>query len=369
MKETRDILKAYAATLSEGRKAALATVVKVEGSSYRQPGARMLISEDGSLTGAVSGGCLEGDVLRKALLAMARNQSMLITYDTSDDTILGAGLGCNGIIHILIEPVDEKDPLNPLKMLELAMQHRQPYALLTFFDHAQSQQPGTCALTGKDKMIAGNLPAGTDKKKIMQAIREAFERKTAVILENCLVGMMLPVPQLLIAGAGNDVMPLVNMAEQLGWHIAIVDGRPGYATCARFPAADEIVVSDAKMALSGIFPDEYTSLLLMSHNYQYDLAILRQLESYNIPYIGILGPRKKCERLLAEPGLENIRKDRVYGPVGLDTGAETAEEIALSVLAEIKAVFSGRTGKPLRDKTSPIHRRLAEPNAAKFNPL
>ncbi len=359
MKENRDILETYATVVADGGKAALATVVKVEGSSYRQPGARMLITEDGNLTGAISGGCLEGDAMRKALLCMARNKPMLITYDTSDDTVLGIGLGCNGIIHILFEPLDEKNPSNPLKLINRAMQQRKPYALLTFFDQGQDEQGGTCVLATESKVVDGVFPGQADRKKLLRGIKQAFERRTAVILENCLVDLLQPVTRLIIAGAGNDVMPLAGMARQLGWHIIIIDGRPMYATCSRFPEANEVFVSEAREALSRITPDEYSAVVLMTHNYQYDLAILRQLQSSAVPYIGILGPKKKCDRLMAELG-SSRQTDNVYGPVGLDIGAETAEEIALSILAEIKAVFSGRTGKPLRDKTSPIHRRIEE---------
>jgi xanthine dehydrogenase accessory factor len=364
MKEILDILEAYATIRAEGRKAALATVVRVEGSSYRQPGARMLIGDDGSLAGAISGGCLEADAMRKAMLAIAREQSMLITYDTMDDnSVLGVGLGCNGIIHILIEPVNEADPANPLEMMRKSVEHRKALAMITFFKmDYPGKQAGTCLLMDKSKIITGVLPGQIDPARLQMAVRQAFEQQSSVMLSDCLVDLLKPPIHLVIAGAGNDVIPLVEMAHQLAWHITVLDGRPLYATCPRFPQANEVLVSDAREALSKILVDQQTAVVLMTHNYNYDLAVLRQLKKHKVPYIGILGPKKKCDRLLGELGTQEQRPGNIYGPVGLDIGAETSEEIALAILAEIKAVFAGRTGKPLRDKTSAIHKRLSGEN-------
>src|SRR5688572_20434070 len=157
MKEIKDIVKAFKQAVAKGKKTALATVVSVEGSSYRRPGARMLITEDGELTGAISGGCLEGDALRKALFVMSEQRAMVVTYDTTDedDAKIGVGLGCNGIIRILIEPVTEEQVNHPIAMLETAIEKRELAVMITVFsfDRSVQQQPGTCLLYVAGKLI------------------------------------------------------------------------------------------------------------------------------------------------------------------------------------------------------------------------
>ena len=155
MKEIRDIIRSYEEAQNQGRQTALATVVHVDGSSYRRPGARMLITDEGQLTGAISGGCLEGDALRKALLVMSQQRSMLVTYDTmdEDDAKLGIGLGCNGIIQVLIEPIDPEEPNNPIQLLRVVAARRQKAVLITLFslENKQDTQAGTCLLLRRQR--------------------------------------------------------------------------------------------------------------------------------------------------------------------------------------------------------------------------
>jgi xanthine dehydrogenase accessory factor len=377
MKEIFDILEACQRIDFTVRKAALATVVRVEGSSYRQPGARMLITDDGKLTGAISGGCLEGDALRKALMVIAHGRPMLVTYDTTDenDAVLGIGLGCNGIIHILIEPIDPGNPDNPVRLLKTIACQRKSSVLITLFSmqDKHENQLGTCIACSDEGTLTGSVPDQVPLKTMVSLAQEAFACKNSMIKNLYLPGMELsafanlmnPVVSLVIAGAGNDVMPLVKMAGLLGWHITVLDGRPSYATCQRFPEAQALLVTDAGQALSHIAIDPQTVFVLMTHNYNYDLALLKQLITKDISYIGVLGPRKKLNRLLHELKIggmmhRDTRPDPVYGPVGLDIGAETAEEIAVSVIAEIKAVLSGKSGKPLREKADRIHHQIPE---------
>ena len=376
MKEISDILAEYGKLRAAGRKAALATVVRVEGSSYRQPGARMLISDEGTLTGAISGGCLEGDAMRKALLVIARNRPLLITYDTTDeeDATLGIGLGCSGIIHILIEPVDEENPLNPIRLLENIVSERQKCVLATFFTLSEQQELlfGSCLSYAENGQIMGTMPQGIIKKEMISAMKEAVSGNGSVILNetgnvpgiSVLMDVIKPAVHLVIAGAGNDILPVTKIAGVLGWQVTIMDGRPTYATCARFPEVHQVLVTEAAEALWKITTDENTVFVLMTHNYNYDLALLQQLVKKDIPYIGVLGPKKKFSRMLEELSQDtdgdDIRTDNLYSPVGLEIGAETAEEIALSVIAEIKAVLAGRQGHSLRDKSGPIHRPLPE---------
>lgn len=376
MKEITDIIRSYEQELAAGKRMALATVVHVEGSSYRRPGARMLVTDEGQLTGAISGGCLEGDALRKALLAISQQKNKLVTYDTTDenDTTLGVQLGCNGIVHILFEPIRTDDPENPVELLKKVLSKRQNAVLVTLFS-LQSRtgaQPGTCFLhlqTDDELTCKCTEPALLDA--LLAETHEAYQRGDSFFKaferdNQSLTGFIeyfnTP-PSLVIAGAGNDTIPITEMAAVLGWDITVVDGRSSHATRQRFPKAGKVLVARADDVLKHITVDDRTFVLLMTHNYNYDIALLKQLLDVDAcRYVGALGPKKKLERMYAELEssgmvITDAQKAKVYGPVGLDIGAETSEEIALSVLAEIKAVLGRRVGLSLREKLEPIHNR------------
>ncbi len=374
MKEIQDIIQAYDMARQRGRQTALATVVHVDGSSYRQAGARMLVTDEGLLTGAISGGCLEGDALRKALLVMSQQKPMLVTYDTSDedDAKLGVGLGCNGIIHILIEPIDAGNDQNPVQLLKKVVARRQKAVLLTVYNmqDRKGPQPGTCWLDMENGETAGQIDPDflrivltADAKQVMQEQHSETKKYTVDDQAfNAFCEFLQPPVSLIIIGGGNDVMPLVQMANILGWNTTVVDGRANYATVARFPTASQVLVAKPDFVLSQLLIDEQTVFALMTHNYNYDLAMLRKLVNTSISYIGVLGPRKKMERMLnelQEQGIELSKEQmsKIYSPVGLNIGAETAEEIALSIMAEIKAVFARREGGSLRNELTPIHQR------------
>lgn len=377
MKEITDIIRSYEQALTTGKRMALATVVHVEGSSYRRPGARMLVTDDGQLTGAISGGCLEGDALRKALLAISQQKNKLVTYDTTDenDTTLGVQLGCNGIVHILFEPIQTADPENPVELLKRVSAKRQNAVLVTLFSlHSRTgAQPGTCFLhLQTDDEVICNCTEQELHDQLLSETQAAYQRSDSFFKAfdgKSLTGFIeyfnTP-PSLIIAGAGNDTIPLTEMANVLGWDITVVDGRNGHATRQRFPKAGKVLVSRAEDVLKHITVDERTFVLLMTHNYNYDLALLKQLLTVDSSqYVGALGPKKKLERMYSELESEgmvitNEQKAKVYGPVGLDIGAETSEEIALSVLAEIKAVLGRRAGLSLREKLEPIHNRASQ---------
>lgn len=376
MKEITDIIRSYEQALISDKRMALATVVHVEGSSYRRPGARMLVTDDGQLTGAISGGCLEGDALRKALLAISQQKNKLVTYDTTDenDTTLGVQLGCNGIVHILFEPIKADDPENPVELLKMVAAKRQNAVLVTLFS-LQSRtgaQPGTCFLhLQTDDQVACNCVDPAMYDLLHSETQAAYERNDSFFkaLDRSLTAFVeyfdTP-PSLIIAGAGNDTIPLTEMASVLGWDVTVVDGRTGHATRQRFPKAGKVLVLRANDVLKNIIVDERTFVVLMTHNYNYDLALLKQLLPVEAcRYVGALGPKKKLERMYSELESEGMvipdeQKAKVYGPVGLDIGAETSEEIALSVLAEIKAVLGSRAGLSLREKLEPIHNRAQQ---------
>ncbi len=364
MKELNDIIIAYDKAVLQNKRTALATVVKVEGSSYRRPGARMLVTEDGEITGAVSGGCLEGDALRKAQFAIFQQKNKLEIYDTTDDgdSRFGVQLGCNGMVYILFEPLQKDAVNNPVRLLKKVAQNRKNAMLATVFDqHRFAEQKGTCGFINEDEALLPDADPGI--KREMQTL---LEQKISTVRpwneQSVLCQFVPPSIQLVIVGAGNDAQPLVNMSSLLGWSSIIVDGRPAYATQERFPKANTICLTKPSDILSAVHMDEQTAVVLMTHNYSYDLAALEQLVATNCHYIGVLGPKKKWHKMLNElqeknsmVNHENIQ--HIYGPVGLDIGAETSEEIALSIIAEVKAVFSNRNGASLRERKVDIHER------------
>lgn len=370
MKEILDIIKAFDEAQQQQLQTALVTLVHLEGSSYRRPGARMLVREDGQLTGAISGGCLEGDALRKALLAMAQQKPMLVTYDTNDedDASLGLGLGCNGIIQVLIEPIDLAKKYNPVEFLKTIVSKRQKVVLITLFSLADKKapQPGTCLVYSEEGFITENAMQLkeiliNDAKEALLQEQSSFKNYT---FENhqltAFIEMVQPAVSLLIIGAGNDVFPLVEMATIIGWQTTVVDGRPAYAKADRFSSSCQVLVSRPENVLSQITIDKQTVFVLMTHNYNYDIAMLEALLSRNVVYVGMLGARKKKQQMLdelREKGIQFTSEQLsvLHSPVGLDIGAETPEEIALSIIAEIKAVLCGRKTVSLTNNTSSIH--------------
>ncbi|PWK77596.1 xanthine/CO dehydrogenase XdhC/CoxF family maturation factor [Mucilaginibacter oryzae] len=365
MKEIADIVAAYERAIAENKKTALATVVLVEGSAYRRAGARMLITEDGQLTGAISGGCLEGDALRKARMVILQQEPLLVTYDTmdDDDAKLGVGLGCNGIIHILIEPVCEGNT-NPITLLKCAMAANGNSVLVTLFsmENRKGPQPGSCLCLTADGVLSKS-PETPFFDELLEDARNTLTRRVSAIKTyqqyTAFVEFVKPLIPLVIVGAGNDAVPVVKMAGILGWDITVVDGRPIYITEERFPGVKKVIAKPDKV-LEKLQLKQPAAFVLMTHNYNYEIAFLRELLPLNPAYIGILGPKKKLERMLdeLEQGgtlISESNLETIYGPVGLDIGSETSEEIALSIIAEIKAVFSKRNGRSLKFKATVIH--------------
>lgn len=364
MKEIEDIVASYKKASAAGKKTALATVVHVEGSSYRRPGARMLVTEDGELTGAISGGCLEGDALRKALLAINQQQNKLVTYDSmdEDDNSFGIQLGCNGIVHILFEPIDASVQNNPIQLLELASAQTNNSVLATSFSlqDPQAEQIGTCLFANEQEFISSKSFAANLKEEVKAVLQSGASAMKQYDATSAFIELVPPAVELVIAGAGNDAFPLLKMADVLGWHVTVMDGRKTHATERRFPSAKKIIVAKPAEGIAQINISNQTVFVLMSHNYNYDLGMLQQLIHSSCQYIGVLGPKKKMEKMYAELQDNGLviteqHKEKIFGPVGLDVGAETAEEIALSIVAEIKAVLSKRAGASLRNKKGFIH--------------
>lgn len=375
MKEIKEIINAFNDNIKTGKKAALATVVHIDGSSYRRPGARMLVNDEGQLTGSISGGCLEGDALRKAMLVISQGSSKLVTYDTTDedDVAFGVQLGCAGIIQVLFEPIDWKADINQITLLRKAISKRQKSVLVTLFSIEEKSKPqiGTCLLYEQDHTITGDIHVPGLKEVLINDIKQAMDSQISMFKDfeiegqtiTAFIEVLHPPVSLVVVGAGNDAIPLVNIADMLGWETRVVDGRNTHAKPERFVSACQVLVSKPEQVLDQIYIDEQTVFVLMTHNYNYDLAMLKALLERNVIYIGLLGPKKKMERMLGElndQAIELTEKQlsHIYGPVGLEIGGETAEEIALSITAEIKAVLSNKKGMSLRNSNDFIHSRL-----------
>jgi xanthine dehydrogenase accessory factor len=368
MKELIQIINVYQKAKLNHQSVALATVVMVNGSAYRRPGARMLINETGEFTGAISGGCLEGDALKKAQLVIFQQKSMVVTYDTTDedDQKFGIGLGCNGIIQILIEPIQIFDPLNPVELLIKSIQESQNFALTTFFSihNALEEQIGT-RLYGLNQEFIPDL-----NPELAQLFKQNLEYQSPILSTKKLlfnlnqkhyafVERFHQQFNVVIFGAGNDVIPLVNMLDLLGYPPVLIDGRANYANKNRFPNAKEIIISSAEEAFESYSLGANDFVLLMTHNFEYEAKILQQIIELNVPYIGVLGPKKKTFKLLERLNLplsnEFIVSKNIYAPIGLDLGAESSEEIAVSIVSEILAVLNRKLPSFLRNKIGPIH--------------
>lgn len=329
MTEIARILAALAA--APDQPAALATLVHVEGSSYRRPGARLLLLADGTRLGSISGGCLEDDVVLRAQRVLTSGRPELATYDTTaeNDVVWGVGTGCQGVVRIFIEAIPTARPAW-LAALAENLRARRDTALVVV--HGGDQPAGT-RLAG-----AGETPSPAT------AFRETVAAPPAVI----------------IFGAGDDAEPLMRLAKETGWHVTVADSRPAYATAARFPQADAVLAAPAR-ELAGRLPlDARSFVVVMTHRYADDLALLRALLPCPSAYLGVLGPRKRTERLLAELQRDGVdvdaaRRARLHAPVGLDLGGRTPEEVALSILSEMHVRREGRSPGHLRDRPGPIH--------------
>lgn len=369
MKEITRIVEVFEQINFSERKAALATVVWVEGSSYRRPGARMLITDDGRWEGAISGGCLEGDALRKARQVMLDGQPIVVTYDTMDDgaNSFGVGLGCNGIIDVLIEPIAPDSDQNPVALLKEFTSKRDVRALATVLksDYSSGLTPG-------NRFLLTEQPDGSVPDWLSEDIVEVFStgkpltRTYAVASGSAevFIERIDPGIELVIFGAGYDVVPVARMARELGWQVTVTDDCIAHLSPKRFPVATCVLYSDREAVIDKLTITNRTAAVLMSHNFNYDRAVLKKLLTTDVPYIGMLGPRKRFDKMQDEFRKDGLHVspaslERVHAPIGLDVGAETPDEIALSIMAEIKAFFTKGAGGFLKDKPGPIHERLS----------
>lgn len=366
MKDFRAIVNEYRKVDFAQRRAAIATVVQVRGSSYRSPGARMLITDDGRWVGSISGGCLEGDALRKARQVMTENRATLVTYDTREEgnQNLGIGLGCNGIIDVLIEPVVPDATSNPIRLFESFLNAPEPLALATI--HAPAEGAGEKLLINSAGTVhfgsVDRFPVGTveDLKEVFETHRSesrTYDSGVGIFLE-----LIQPMITVILFGGGFDARPVSQLAKSLGWNVEVTDECVAHIAPAFFPGADKLSLCQREFVDRDFAITPYTACVLMSHNYTYDRDVLEKLLKTDTPYIGILGPRKRydkmCEEFL-EKGIELTREQRskIHSPIGLDIGAEAPDEIAVSIIAEIQSIFANRSGGFLKYRSGPIHQR------------
>jgi xanthine dehydrogenase accessory factor len=370
MKEIKAIIRAYD-KIQNGTCAALATVVRVEGSSYRRTGARMLVLDNGSWTGGISGGCLEGDALKRARLAINNSRPTLITYDTTDDDPhqIGVGLGCNGIIDVLFTPLNLSDKHNPIQILKACLREgRNTHVLITITDTAgnwQDIQPGdVIRYTGPESL------SRLDSTFLKEAIDT---RVTGLIAEgksapaqfghgdrqlDLFIEILPPEIHVILMGHQYDVYPVSRLLKELDWRVSVC-GDVMKVNPLVSALVDDLV---GTASFPELVADEHTAIILMSHDYKTDKRNLLRALMTKVPFIGMLGPKVRSEKIwmeLAQEGkpLRTTDMDRIHAPVGLDIGAVNPEEIALSLAAGVKAAFSKRDGAFLKHRSAPIHPR------------
>jgi len=306
------------------RNAAIATVVATRSSAPRPVGSKLIVRDDGSIEGSVSNGCVESDVILAAQEGLAGGEPRLITYGITDEMAFGVGLPCGGEIDVFVEPY----------------QGEQPEVVLTV-------------------VAGGEVGAKLADPELEEAARRrgrshVFELEGQTVFAD----VSVPPPRLFVYGAADTAEALCAAAKLLGWRTIVADARPRFATRDRLPSADEILVLWPEEALAHVAPDAATSVVILTHDDKFDLPLVRAVLATEAIYVGWVGSRRNQERrrgLLLEQGVAEQDLERVSGPAGLDVGAASPEETAVSILAEILAVRAGRAGGRLKESSSRIH--------------
>jgi xanthine/CO dehydrogenase XdhC/CoxF family maturation factor len=316
------LLQRFAAWRRQDRTLVLATVVGTAGSTYTKPGHRMLIADSGAYQGLVSGGCLEGDLATHARQVIATGDTRVITYDLRGEAeeLFGLGIGCDGLLRILLQRLAPADGYEPLATIASVL---------------WSDTPARCAvvLADRDELRTGTTFICADG---------AFDRPGLAAAE-VLYTTLRPLPRLLLLGAGPDAVPIVVMADLLGWRVTLVDHRPDYLERPAFAVAESRVCAAATDLPDQVKLATFAAAIVMNHHLARDRACLVALASSGIPYLGLLGPAGRRDRLLRELGsAAEPLAGRLHGPTGLDIGADSPESIALAILAEIHAMTRTR---------------------------
>jgi xanthine dehydrogenase accessory factor len=359
----RDLLRDLARWRAQGKQVALARVVDLEGSGPRDPGAAMAVSGDGEVIGSVSGGCVEGAVVTEAIEVLSTGTPRLVTFGYSDDDAFAVGLTCGGTVHLFIEPLDWMDAL------QAAVRDHRPAVLATVVDgpgvgdklllvddeppQGQLADPDLQRVVHRDAEAA--LAAGATSVRRYGACGEANEEAVTVFFE-----AYAPPPRLLIFGAVDFTAALVRVAKVLGFHVTVCDAREVFATKARFPLADEVVVDWPHRHLAevgaGLGPRD--AVCVLTHDAKFDVPAIVAALRTKVGYLGAMGSRRTTEQRagrLREEGVTDEQLERLLAPIGLDLGARTPEETAVAICAEIIAHRTGRQAPRLSDGDGPIH--------------
>jgi xanthine dehydrogenase accessory factor len=351
----------------EGDAAVLVTLVRAEGSSYRRPGARLLLGSRGEYAGTISGGCLEAEVQRKATWLM-REGAVVESYSTMfDDTAeVPFGLGCGGVVDLLLEPGDTPECAAVMAALEGALAGEEA-TVLTW-------------LPRKNRGLArAVLAASGDYTFASEGLTEPqlVEARTGVLrgswLENMpeemFVERIAASQRLFVLGAGDDAKPLVSMAGLLGWNVTVMDGRAQLARAERFPEAETVAVTSASVDVLGIRPAD--AVVLMTHSYEQDRELLAAVLPLRPRYLGLLGARHRSSLLVSEVAAKLGRTiaeccEQIYAPVGLDLGGDGPEAIALAVIAEVQACCMGKLGISRRLSAEDVARQVGEGGSSRY---
>jgi xanthine dehydrogenase accessory factor len=355
------ILPLFARERAAGHAVAIGVLVHTAGSTYRKPGALMLIAANGDFAGLLSGGCLEADLREHARSVIDTGQPRLIQYDMrgGDDLIWGLGLGCEGAMHILLLRVGAVEHWQPLEYLTACLAAHHPTAVGIVIESEHPDLPvGAIELPRRYHTNIGNTrvpeswTVGMPEAAVTALLSAAAQTGRAACLEGSsppwklfALPLCLP-PKLLLLGAGPDAAPVVDFAARLNWKITLVDHRPVYANPDHFPLAERVLLARPEELLKAVDAEHFSAAVVMSHHLPSDLEYLRALAATAIPYIGLLGPAVRRERLMADLGATAQRLiPRLHAPVGLALGGRTPESIALSIIAQIHAVVHGAAAR------------------------
>ncbi|MEU6500439.1 XdhC/CoxI family protein [Streptomyces californicus] len=366
-----DIAEELHRWVSQGREFAVATVVAVGGSAPRQPGAALAVDRDGTAVGSVSGGCVEGAVYELCRQALDDGRSVRERFGYSDEDAFAVGLTCGGVIDILVTPVRADDPARSVFAAALAAAAEGTAAALARVTDGPEDLLGLPLLVRPDGGHEGGLgghpaldrTAAAEARALLDAGRTGplaigAEGSRCGRPIELLVESSVPPPRMIVFGAIDFASALVRAGKFLGYRVTVCDARPVFATAARFPEADEIVVDWPHRYLAGTGTDARTVLCVLTHDAKFDIPLLEAALRLPVAYVGAMGSRRTHldrEDRLREAGLTDRELARLHSPIGLDLGARTPEETALSIAAEIVAVRRGGSGVPLTGAHTPIH--------------
>ena len=361
----RSIVEAAARLRRQREPYLIATVVATRGSAYRRPGARMLLTQFRWIAGSVSGGCLEGDISNKGWWRTRDGEPAVVTYDSrvaegadDDDVRAAFGLGCDGVVEVLLERASS-GAIDPLELAHECIRTQRRAAVVTVFRGSESCPVGTrMVLRAGTESCSEAIANGDLRAQMIADARAAIEtgesRTRAYGRIAAFVEAIVPPPRVFLFGTGHDAVPVVQTARMLGWETFVIAPKPRISTRERFLHADDVVVAPPAEIAERIDSSDRAVAIVMGHNYELDREHLGLLAGTRARFIGVLGPRTRTERMLRELCL-SLDDPRIHAPLGLDLGAETPQEIALAAVSEIQAALRRAPATPLRDRTGPIH--------------